>query len=381
MDMLPHLFADSGVWLGPPASTSAEQHDVVFYTVLYISAFFFFLVVTLMLVFIVVYRRRKPGEDRGGPTHNTPLEIIWTGIPLVVVLVIFVLGFRGFLDIDTPPSDATVIDVEARQWAFSFTYPNGAVSERLILQIDQPVVLQLHSVDVLHSLYIPAFRMQRNAIPGRTTEMWFQPTKLGTYHVFCTQYCGDGHALMTTEAQVVDAAGYSAQLAQLANIFVDPGTRQPLPYAQVGERLYKSSGCAQCHSADGSVGQGPTWQGLFKRDQKFAVAPAGYTLTAADDDARWEEYLRESIVDPGAKVVQGYQNVMPAYASQFGGSAYKEKKLAAIVEYIKSLDNHGPDGQPKYYRPQESPQTPSAAAPATAEDNSAPPSTQGKTEP
>jgi cytochrome c oxidase subunit 2 len=348
---VPALLAQRSFWLEPAASTSAQQHDVVFYAVLYTAAFFFVLVVVLMLSFIVLYRRRRPGEERGGPTHNTPLEIVWTGIPLIVVSVLFVLGFRGFLDIDTPPSHATVIDVESRQWAFSFTYPNGAVSERLVLQIDQPVVLQLHSADVLHSLYIPAFRIQRNAVPGRTTEMWFQPSRAGTYHVFCTQYCGDGHSLMTTEAEVVDAAEYSAKLAQLSNIFADPATKQPLPYAQVGARLYKSSGCAQCHSIDGTVAQGPTWQGLFKRDQRFSVAPEGYTLTAADDDAKWDEYLRESIVNPGAKVVQGYQNVMPSYASQFSGTPYKDKKLTALVEYIKSLDNHGLGGQPQYYRP------------------------------
>ena len=281
-------------------------------------------------------------------------------MPLAVVVVVFVLGFRPFVSLDTPPSNATLIDVEARQWAFSFTYPNGAVSERLYLQADRPVLLQLHSVDVLHALYIPAFRAQRNAVPNRTTELWFLPTRIGTYHVFCTQYCGNGHSQMTTEAEVLDAADYSARLAQLANIFVDPATKKPLPYAAVGERLYKSSGCSQCHSVDGSLSQGPTWLGLYKQDVAFSVPP-GYALRADDDDAKWDAYLRESVLDPSAKVVQGYQNVMPSYASQFSGSAYKDKKLAALIEYIKSLDNHGPNGSPKYYHPMPTPPTAEAA--------------------
>jgi cytochrome c oxidase subunit II len=189
---------------------------------------------------------------------------------------------------------------------------------------------------VLHSLYIPAFRVQRNAVPGRTVDMWFQPTELGEYHIFCTQYCGNGHSLMTSEAVVLDETGYSAKLAELSNIFVDPATRKPYPLAQVGEKLYKTSGCAQCHSVDGSLGQGPTWQGLYKSDVKLSV-PKDYTLTAADTDAKWDAYLRESVLDPGAKIVLGYQNVMPSYAAQFSGTPYKDKKLTAIVAYIKSL--------------------------------------------
>jgi cytochrome c oxidase subunit II len=363
------IFAQSTFWLEPAASTSATRHDFVFYIILYVTAFFFFLVVTLMLAFIVLYRRRKGLLQETKLTYNTPLEVVWTGVPLIVVMVIFVLGFHGFVDLDTPPSNATVIDVEARQWAFSFTYPNGAVSEKLYLQVDSPVLLQLRSVDVLHALYIPAFRIQRNAVPGRATELWFKPTELGVFHVFCTQYCGNGHSQMTTEAEILSESDYSAKLAQLANIFVDSATKKPLPYATVGERLYKSSGCAQCHSVDGSLGQGPTWQGLFKRDEAFSIPREGYTLVASDDDAKWNAYLRESILNPGAKVVQGYQNVMPSYAAQFSGTPYKDKKLTALVEYIKSLDNHGPNGKPKYYRPMATPPVAEPAAMPAASDS------------
>lgn len=366
-----NVLAQSTFWLESAASTSAEKHDTVFYTVLYVTGFFFLVVLALMVSFVVIYRRRR-GEPGGeGPTHNTPLELFWTAVPLGVVALFFVMGFRAFLEFDTLPPNAEMVDVEARQWAFSFTYPNGAVSERLYLRKDRPVVLQLRSADVLHALYIPAFRVQRNAVPGRTTEMWINPTELGSYHVFCTQYCGNGHSRMTTSAEVLDDAAYSAKLAELSNIFADPTTKNPLPYAAVGERLAKSSGCLQCHSLDGSPSQGPSWLGLFKRDHAFSLAPGGYSLRAADEETKWDIYLRESILDPAAKIVQGYQNVMPSFAAQFSGTPYKEKKLQALVEYIKSLDNNGPGGKPKYYRPMPIPKEPPESKP-TAEGKAKP---------
>ncbi|MGA2031380.1 MAG: cytochrome c oxidase subunit II [Thermoguttaceae bacterium] len=365
MIQLAPLLAEKSFWLEPAASTSARQHDTVFYTLLYVTGFFFCLVVALMLTFIVLYRRRKSQPQLSFPTHNTLLEIAWTAVPLIVVLYFFVVGLRAFLDFDTPPTNAEVVDVDAKQWSFSFTYPNGAVSDALYLRVDQPVRLALHSDNVLHSLYIPAFRAQRNAVPGRTVDMWFQPTEIGTYHAFCTQYCGDGHSRMNAEVEVMDDAHYSAKLTELANIFVDPATKKRLPNAVVGEKLYRTSGCAQCHTVDGAPSTGPTWLGLYKRDHEFSVPPGGYTLLAGDDDAKWDAYLRESVLDPGAKIVKGYQNVMPSYASQFSGPASKEKKLTAIVEYIKSLDNHGPGGRPKYYRPLPPPKAEPAGPPSS----------------
>jgi cytochrome c oxidase subunit 2 len=365
------------MWLGPAASTSAQRHDAVFYTVLYVTGFFFFLVMALMLTFVVLYRRRKGQHPENAPTHNTGLEIAWTIIPLGVVTTFFVLGFRAFLEDDTPPANAEVIDVEAKQWFFNFTYPNGAQGDRLYLRRNQAVTLQLHSADVLHSLYIPAFRVQRNAVPGRTVLLWFEPTELGTYPVFCTQYCGDGHSRMTTEAEVLDDAAYQTRMAELANIFQDPVAKQPLPYVAVGQILYKTAGCAQCHTIDGTKGTGPTWLGLYKRDQQFSKPP-DITLKASDDDAKWDAYLRESVLEPSAKVVKGYQDVMPSYKAQFSGSPYKDKKLAAMIEYMKSLDNYGPSGTPKYYKPLPVPKDAEAAA--TPPQATGGP-TAGKTEP
>jgi cytochrome c oxidase subunit 2 len=359
--MISSLLAQRTFWLEPPASTSAQNHDLVFYALLYVMAFFFFLVVTIMLAFVVLYRRRKGQTSDDAPTHNTPLEIFWTVIPLGIVIGFFVVGLRYYVDLEAPPAGAGVVDVEASQWQFNFKYPNGAESNELYLRIDRPVVLKLTSKDVTHALYIPAFRVQRNAVPGRNTEIWFKPTLLtdkdpaggedSFYHVFCTQYCGNGHAEMNTKAFVLNKEDYDKKLAAAANIFVDKNSKQPLPYVEVGKKLYSTMGCAQCHSIDGTKGQGPTWKGLYKRDHEFSKSnEPGYTLKASDDDRKWDDYLRESILHPEAKIVQDFQNVMPSQESALSGSPYKEKKLQAILEYIKSL------GDPKYYKPMKMPE-------------------------
>ena len=165
--MIASLLAQGTFWLDPPASTSAQNHDLVFYALLSVMGFFFFLVVAIMLTFVVLYRRRKGQTYETPPTHNTPLEIFWTVIPLALVIGFFVIGLRYYVDLESPPAGADVVDVEASQWQFNFKYPNGAESNELYLLKDRPVVLKLTSKDVTHALYIPAFRVQRNAVPGR----------------------------------------------------------------------------------------------------------------------------------------------------------------------------------------------------------------------
>jgi cytochrome c oxidase subunit 2 len=371
---LSSLLAQGTFWLDPPASTSAKNHDLVFYALLSVMGFFFFLVVAIMLTFVVQYRRRKGRTYDDAPTHNTPLEIFWTVIPLGLVIGFFVIGLRYYVELEAPPPEgADVIDVEASQWQFNFKYRNGAESNELYLLVNRPVVLNLTSADVTHALYIPAFRVQRNALPGRKTELWFQPTvptgSESFYHVFCTQYCGNGHADMNTKAFVLNQEDYDKKLAEAANIFefVDPVTkkREALPYAKVGEKLYATRGCAACHSVDGSEGHtGPTWKGLYKRDVEFSETDVpGYTLRESDDDKKWDAYLRESILHPAAKIVKGYQNAMPSKESEFSGSPGNEMKLQAIIEYIKSLG--------KDYKPMKTPELPSGEKPPAGEKRAA----------
>ncbi len=394
------LLAQRSFWLETPASTSAVAHDVAFYALLYVMAFFFFLVTVVMLAFVVKYRRRKGVPTDGVPMHSTPLEIFWTVVPLIVVIGFFVVGLVGFVDLETPPPGADVVDVEASQWHFNFKYPNGAESDELYLRVNRPVLMRLTSKDVSHALYVPAFRVQRNAVPGRTTYLWFQPTELTTgkdpdtgedayFHAFCTQYCGDGHSEMHAKVFVLEQADYDKRLSEAANIFVDHATNKPLPYVEVGKKLYAGN-CAQCHTIGGGIGQGPTWKGLYKSDVKFAASNVpGFTLSASDDDEKWDAYLVESILHPEAKIVQGFQNIMPSQESNFsdtpGGpppklseivarleagkeTSYKEKKLVAITEFIKSVGNH--------YRPMKTPPAVPTASSQTA--GSAKPQTSAK---
>lgn len=336
--------AGKSFWLPPSASNTAAAHDSVFYFIYYVTAFFFVLVVALEIFFIIRYRRksRNARQDVAAPTHNTPLEIAWTLIPLAIVILIFVMGFVGFVKLDTVPTNAYTIEVEARMWNFTFKYPNGGVSDTLYVPVGQDVHLSITSADVLHAVYIPAFRISRNAIPRRTTDLWFRATQEtgenDSFWIFCTQYCGNGHSQMFSKVHVLNTADFNGKLAQLSNIFVDPATKEPLPYHVVGQTLYKQSGCAQCHSVDGSPNQGPTWKGLWKRDHTFTD---GSSLSKTASDAEFEAYIHQSVLEPSAKIVSGFQNVMPNYASSFSGSQQKDMRLTAIVEYIKSLGDPG----------------------------------------
>jgi cytochrome c oxidase subunit 2 len=267
------------------------------------------------------------------------------------------VGFKGFINYDNPRSDSVVIDVEARKWGFTFTYPNGAVSDALYVQKDVPVKLNLHSIDVLHALYIPAFRVQRNLIPYRQTAIWFIPTHYspattkadpGGFTAFCTQYCGDGHSKMYTRVFVLDKATFDEQMKALANPFKEKQGEKNVfvQYKDLGKKLAAQMGCATCHTVDGKPSTGPTWQGLWKRDHTFSATDVpGYTLTASDPDQKWEDYLAESMISPGAKVVSGFGNAMPSFAAQLSGGVADPQgfnanveKHRALIEYIKSLN-------------------------------------------
>jgi cytochrome c oxidase subunit 2 len=321
------------------------QYDWAWNVVLGITGFFFCLVVLIMLVFIFKYRRRTPNDATPEITHNTPLEITWTVVPLIIVMGIFFVGFKGFINYDTPPSNAVVVDVEAKKWSFQFTYPNGGISDTLYVQKGVPVVLNLHSVDVLHALYIPAFRTQRNAIPYRTTNIWFIPEELTPpdgFPIFCTQYCGKDHSHMHTAVHVLDAADFQAAMAQVANPFKVKdanGHEHWVPYVQLGEKFYNQMGCATCHNVTGAPGgTGPTWKGLWKSDVTFSASNVpGFAMHAADSDQQWEDYITDSALHPSAKIVSGYQDQMPSFEAQFSGSPAKEEKLRAIITYIRSI--------------------------------------------
>jgi cytochrome c oxidase subunit II len=358
MTNLLHILAENQnaidrFFLPAPSSNIAHGVDWAWNFVLGITGFFFVLVVGAMIFFIIRYRRRGPNELTSAITHNTPLEIMWTGIPTILVFVIFYIGFKGFIFYDTPQTNCRPVEVVASQWSFNFKYPNGSEDKNLYLEKDVPVVLNITSNDVLHAVYIPAFRTQRNAIMGRITQIWFIPEVLspvpvgndpGGFDLFCTQYCGLKHSEMGARVHVLDTEHYNKKMTELANPFklTDPvtGKGQWIPYVEVGKKFYNQYSCSQCHTIDGSKNTGPTWKGLWKSNVTFSESNVpGFTLSPSDSDEKWEAYIHESVLIPSAKIVKDFQNQMPPQPQFAGDEANPAglEKLRAVIEYMKSV--------------------------------------------
>jgi cytochrome c oxidase subunit 2 len=312
--------SNGSFWLPPAASSGAPVVDRLFQFIYWIAFVFFVLVVGLMVLFVLRYRRR-PGREavpRGHlPTHNTALELTWTIIPLILVGAIFYFGFTGFMDITTPPQNAYEVQVTGSQWKWAFTYPNGLEDEDLHVPANTAVRLTLTSTDVIHGFYIPDFRIKHDAVPGRYNTVWFRAPKPGTHDIYCTQFCGTGHSAMHAQVIVQPPDEFAAWLdkTSAALALASPVER--------GERLYHTLGCAQCHSINGSPGTAPTWKGLFGS----TVQLSGGKTVVAD-----EGYVRESILEPNAKVVLGFPTIMPTYQGRV-----KDPDILAIIAYMKTL--------------------------------------------
>lgn len=313
----------STFWMPPQASTFAGEVDWVFYLIYWISVFFFVLIVGVMIWFMLAYRRRDSVDAEGASHHNTYLELTWTVIPLVIVIAIFYYGFTAFIAMKVVPSNAYPIYVTAMKWSWSFQYPNGHIDGTLHVPIDRPVELILTSEDVLHSLFIPAFRVKMDAVPGRTHRIWFQATREGLFPLFCAEYCGSEHSTMVTDVQVHPPGMFERWLED-ASDFVN---RVPLHIA--GERLYNIRGCATCHTLDGAASHGPS----FRTPEGDSIW--GTTVPLADGSTVLvdEEYITESIYEPNAKIHAGYDAVMPTYRGRL-----RPQEVNAIIEFIKSLD-------------------------------------------
>jgi cytochrome c oxidase subunit II len=304
-------------WMPVAGSASASRVDWIFRFILIIAVVFFLLVVTLMALFVIRYRRRPGREAEPSPLHNTKLEVTWTAIPLLLVLLIFYFGFKTYMDMSVAPQNSYEILVTAQKWAWSFTYPNGYVDANLHVPVDTPVRLVLTSEDVIHSLFIPAFRLKKDVVPGRYNKTWFRATTAGEYQIFCSSYCGTKHSEMLSTVIVHEPGMFEKWLADASN-FVDK-----IPPAEAGARLYKTRGCASCHTVDGSAGIGPSFKGIWGGQ---AVLSDGRKVLVDED------YVRESILEPPAKVVAGFDPVMPTYKGRI-----KDKEITVIIEYLKSL--------------------------------------------
>ncbi|MBN2295844.1 MAG: cytochrome c oxidase subunit II [Pirellulales bacterium] len=310
------LAQSGGFWL-PDSATNSPAMDPVFYLILGICSFFFLLVVGLMVFFVVHYRRRPGVVPQKTASHNMLLELTWTFIPLVIVGAIFYQGFTAYIRMQTPPPNCYDLRVSARQWAWQFIYPNGHIDENLHVPVGEPIRLTMTSEDVIHGLWIPALRVKMDIVPGRYTSTWFRADKVGTYNLLCTEYCGDEHSDMLATVEVHTREDYDAWLKDAGNYL------KTLPPAEAGKVLYQRRGCFQCHSVDGTAGTGPSFKGIYGETHDMADG----TTAVVDDN-----YIRQSILEPQAKVRSGFQPVMATYQG-----LVSDDDITALIEYIKTL--------------------------------------------
>ena len=296
------------------ASTLAGEVDFLTLAWLAVSAFFTLLIAGLILYFFVRFRRRSP-DERGIPEHASwPLEITWSVIPLAIALGMFVWGARVFFALSRPPADAVEYWVNAKQWMWKVQHPSGMREiNALHVPVGVPIKLTMTSEDVIHSFFLPAFRVKQDVLPGRYTTVWFEATRPGRYHLFCAEYCGAEHSKMGGSVYVLHPDEYEAWLG---------GGPPSKPPAELGAELFVARACNTCHVPGGS-GRGPDVAGLYGSEVRLA---SGRTVVADDT------YLRESLLNPAAQMVAGYQPLMPTYQGQLS-----EEQLTQLLAYIKSL--------------------------------------------
>ncbi|MCS6983940.1 MAG: cytochrome c oxidase subunit II [Leptospiraceae bacterium] len=349
--------------LPPSASSSAPVVDFAFWLVMIISILAFLVVEGVLIYFVVRYRRRKNEAERETPhlTHNTTLEIIWTIVPSLILLVLFYYGYVAIKELRNFPQDSEVIRVVGQKWFWNFYYPycvedqasgkklcisgnteninpeKGSGQTQLAKQENQflfripkgrNITLQIESQDVIHSLYIPAFRVKQDAVPGLKTRLWFQATELGEFPIFCTEYCGKDHAGMAGKVLVMEPVAFEqwkeAELAKLREKLKTIGqVKDEATLIAEGTRLFTAKGCNACHGLQGNRLVGPPLNGIYGKQEEMQD---GSKLTV--DDA----YLKESILKPMAKIVKGYPPAMPP-------QNVTEDEVEALVAFLRSLKN------------------------------------------
>jgi cytochrome c oxidase subunit 2 len=301
------------------ASTMAGRVDALYFFLLAVSVFFVVLIAALVVYFSFRYRRRAKGEV-GQAVHGAlALEVTWSVVPLLLTIVMFLWGANVYFSMGSPPPETVDIYVVAKQWMFKFQHLTGQREiDELHVPLGRAVKLTMTSEDVIHDLYVPAFRIKADILPGRYTTIWFTAIKTGTYHFFCAEYCGTRHSGMIGQVVVQDPAAYAAWLSG--------GASEASP-AAAGEKLFQDLACVSCHRAD-AQGRGPVLQGLYGRPVQLTTG----TVVTADD-----AYVRESILNPAAKVVTGYQPIMPTFQG-----LVTEEQVLQLLEYIKSLKATAP---------------------------------------
>jgi cytochrome c oxidase subunit 2 len=301
------------------ASTVAQSVDYLYFFLTAITVFFSVVIFATIFYFMIKYRRRSPGERPKAIEGSLPLEILWTAIPTLIVAVIFIWSASLYVRNAEPPKGAMEIFVTGRQWMWKVEHPEGQREiNELHVPLGRPVKLTMTSEDVIHDFFVPAFRVKKDVLPGRYTSMWFEPTKVGTFHLFCAQYCGAFHAGMIGSVIVMQPDAYEQWLAG--------GVQGESPEA-AGEKLFLAQGCGTCHVADNS-GPAPSLLGVYGNQVK---------LTTGESVLGDDGYMRESILAPRAKIVAGYIPIMPSFQGQL-----TEEQIGNLIAYIRVLGKSQP---------------------------------------
>ena len=306
--------------LPPQRSTLASEVDSLF-TFINVAGFILFAgIMITILIFVIKYRRKSEDDITPVITHNSILEVTWTVIPIILILIVFSWGFRGFLALSSAPANAYEINVTAASWLWEFQYPNGGTTvNEVFVPVDRPVKFIMRSDDVLHSLYVPDFRIKMDVLPNRYTTTWFQATEVGESILYCTEYCGTAHSDMLATVHVLSVDDFEEWLE--TGLEVD----EDMPLADLGRQTFTSAGCNACHTLDGADRIGPSFLNLYNTDRELVDG----SVVVADED-----YLRRSILEPQAEVTAGYPNNMPSYAGRLD-----ERQIDGLIAFIKELQD------------------------------------------
>ena len=301
------------------ASTFSWKVDAVYFYLSGITLFFSLLISGTLIFFVIRYRRRTQFEIPRPVAGSHKLETVWTVIPFVIAMTIFVWSATVFFDQYKPPQNAIEVYVVGKQWMWKLQHATGQREiNELHVPVGRKIRLIMTSEDVIHDFFVPAFRTKADVVPGRYTTMWFEATKPGKYHLFCAEYCGMNHSGMIGSVIVMEPRDFDNWLS---------GNTGSMTPATAGQQLYQTLGCASCHGANGEGGRGPALTGTFGSEVRLAD---GGTVTAD------EGYLRDSIINPQAKIVAGFGPIMPTFQGQVS-----EDQLMQLVAYIKSLHATG----------------------------------------
>jgi cytochrome c oxidase subunit 2 len=311
-------------WMPNSASNFAGATDGIFDALMWISAVCMLGVAVAIVYFCRRYRATSREANEAAESqadHSNTLEVTWSIIPLFVVVGLFVVGFKQFVDLRTPPRAAYEVHATGQRWKWGFEYPEGLTHPELHVAVGKDVRVLIQSVDVIHSLFIPEMRVKMDAVPGRYTELWFKPTQEGTFPIYCAEYCGTSHSDMLSRVVVHSPEAFQAWVAEEIRKI------EAMPLVELGELTFNQSGCSTCHSLDGSAKVGPTFKGVFGRQEKI--------LGAGSINVD-ENYIRESILEPQAKLVEGFPPAMPTFKGQLS-----DRRILGLVEFIKGPASTG----------------------------------------